>query len=714
VVGITVWVYLTVGRSVGKVKATILLVLRLIALALIIALLLRPSIEKTEKLEDSQNLTLVAIDTSASMEQPDADKATRIDAARELISQSGLLDAALNEGDDENNGTEVRLYAFDDGARALPLDELHTVVPQGATTFIHSSLEAIIDTVSPNEKPRGLILFTDGHDLEMVAPSKTARLARTRDLPIFAVPMGGFGNVRDVSVRMANYQPYAFVNQAARVSVLLRVVGCEHKTLQVQLRKGEQIIDTKMVEVGEEAELPVEFKVTETEVDQHEYEVRVLPVVGEAEIANNSSVTYLNVINQRIRVLLLEGSPYWDTTFLQRALFANQKIDLDSFLRFAPDRVRRLRKSPELGRLELPKTADEFRAYTAIVLGRDIQNVLGTDLIPALEEYAKGGGIVVFARGEAYPAGIADDLQPVDWADGAAADVQISVARDGGSLSAFKHLRTFPGGVEALPKLIAARRTEDPKTLASTLANAEDSGVEMPGFVYRRYGRGQVLSVGVDGLWKWGLNPQVADSDRFFDRFWDQLMLWLLARSDLSPESDLTFRGDTTNLPIGEKLNFRLNARKAELLPKRAPVSVQFNDQKLADLMLSADPDSGGRALVGTFVPAKPGRYEANLTLPSGDIQTVKFMVYEERLETTEVATDIGYLKALCEGSGGRILEPEELESIVRGFGAAGDEAIEMPGRTELEPIWDTPRWFYLIGLFLGLDWFLRRRWGLS
>ena len=77
------------------------------------------------------------------------------------------------------------------------------------------------------------------------------------------------------------------------------------------------------------------FDVTEPAVGQYEYELRVTPLDGETDRENNRALTYLNVIDQQIQVLFLEGSPYWDTTFLQRSLLRNDKMNVDSIVQYA-------------------------------------------------------------------------------------------------------------------------------------------------------------------------------------------------------------------------------------------------------------------------------------------------------------------------------------------------------------------------------------------
>ena len=49
---------------------------------------------------------------------------------------------------------------------------------------------------------------------------------------------------------------------------------------------------------------------------------------GEREVNNNSAFTFLNVSDAKIPVLLIEGAPHWDSTFMRRTLARNARIDL--------------------------------------------------------------------------------------------------------------------------------------------------------------------------------------------------------------------------------------------------------------------------------------------------------------------------------------------------------------------------------------------------
>jgi hypothetical protein len=558
-----------------------------------------------------------------------------------------------------------------------------------------------------------LILLTDGHDFEMINPAKTGAEARMRQAPIYAVVIGSQGKVRDVAVRITGYQPYCYVKQKARLNASLRLIGCELEDLSVQLLRQGQVIQTKHVNAGELQELPVEFEVTEPEVGQYEYEVRVLPLENEVDTANNSAITYLNVIDQQIRVLALEGDPYWDTTFLQRSLMRNDKFDVDALVRYGPDRVRAIRKTPGAGELQAPKTLDQFAAYDVIVLGRSVDRILGPDQASLLNDYVKDrAGTVIFSRGPAFdnPA-LAGELEPVIWGDKGRDHVHLEVTAEGRSLSALRTLGGGVNGLDDLPDLLDGRSPTVVKPLAATLAQAagRDDGVPEPAMVHRPYGRGQVVSLGIEGLWRWGLNAKAEGVNSPFDRFWDQTILWLLAGRDFIPTRQFSFRPNSANIMIGEKIYFHLTMRQPDPRVTSVPVSIYLGDAEVGRvnlIPLAVDP---GR-LTAEFLPEHIGRYRAVAKFPDGTTQESRFIVFTENLEETEVATDALYLRRLCESSGGRIITAEELPKLLQELNR---EKIDTTPKTRLTPAWNRAWVFYLAGLLFGLDWFLRRRWGL-
>jgi hypothetical protein len=265
--------------------------------------------------------------------------------------------------------------------------------------------------------------------------------------------------------------------------------------------------------------------------------------------------------------------------------------------------------------------------------------------------------------------------------------------------------------MDALPDLVDGSDAKATKPLASTFAVAASREGATPGaaIVHRRYGRGQVVSIGVDGLWRWALNSKVNGANSAFDRFWDQMILWLLAGRDFIPNRQFSFRPSSANILLGEDVYFRLVLRQPDPKVKSVPVTIYFGDAVAGRVNLAPVASSMGR-LAAEFLPEHVGRYRAVVNLPDGTTQESRFIVFNENLEETEVATDTLYLRRLCESSGGRLIEPPELPKLLKEL---NDQKTDQTPKIVLTPVWNTTWVFYLAGLLFGLDWFFRRRWGL-
>lgn len=704
---LTIRIYISVGRTIEGWRNMLLLFFRLAGIALLALLLLQPSRQETVAPPNLERVTLIGLDTSLSMKQPDVEQTARLDAGRNHL-------IAANAVGKDGVVANPRLRMFEFSADATPISKsILELAAAGKTTQLNKSVLTMLNTPIARESANALVLLTDGHDFELVNPAKTGAAARARQVPIYAVALGKHGKVRDVSTHITSFQPYCYVKQKARITAGLRLIGCEFEDLTVQLLRQGQLTQTKRVNAGEVQELPVQFEIVEPEKGQYEYEVRVAPLANEANLENNSAITYLNVIDQQVRVLVLEGDPYWDTTFLQRSLMRNDKFNVDSLISYGKNHLRAIRKVEGNAKLRVPETLDQFGEYDVVILGRQLEALLGPEQTGMLDRYVKErSGAVIFARGRAFEKdAAASELQPVLWGEDPRARVRLGVTAEGRSLPALRTLNESDGGIDALPELLNARNASDAKALASTLATAtnREQGVDTPAIVHRRYGTGQVVSVGVEGLWRWGLNATVDGSNTTFDRFWDQMILWLLSGRDFIPTHQFSFRLNSANILLGEKAHFRLRMRQPDPTVKSVPLTVYFGDSEAGRVnMIAAEVDTD--RLTAEYLPERVGRYRAVAKFPDGTTQESRFIVFTENLEETEVMTDIGGLRRLCESSGGRVIEPAELSRLLNEL---NNEKADTTRKTRLRPLWNSPWVFYLAGMLFGFDWYLRRRWGL-
>lgn len=677
-------------------RALLLTALRLLGVAGIAALLLQPSQRHILHPPARERSIVVAVDSSASMAVTDADGAARLDAAREAIRESVLAAA----GD-----TSVHLHAFDRSTRPIGLGDLDSLAASGPDTRFHSSIERIV-AAGHQPPPAALLVFSDGHDFEGESPGRTARGALSRDMPIFTVPFGSRRHAADLSLRIASYHPYTFIGQRTRLAGALRVSGYPNQQVVVDLLRQGETIESRTVSTGAARYLDVEFTVSEEQPGQYEYTLRARPMRGETETDNNRATTFLNVVEDKLRVLEIEGSPWWDSTFLRRSLTRNDKFEIDSLVAFAESRIRALRSDAELADQALapPTGVDDFSPYQIVLLGRDADKVLGHEGIEALAEWVRDDdGIVIFTRGRAWQAEVARELEPIDWGDRPQENVSLELSETEG----FPPLRILQEAsrhddllaFDALPDL------GEPRSLSSVLGRTAG---DRPAIVYRRFGAGQVLSLGIANAWRWVFNERTEFDNNSFDRFWDQTALWLLANRGLAPLSGFSFSANSANIPLGETIRFTLGAGGVELPSPPPSVTVSHEARPLAKLPL------GGEAadrLTADFVPEETGLHRAVVTLPDGGQREIRFHVFNENLEAIETAADLPYLEALAAASGGRMLEVDEIPQVLSGLlrESSPQEPLE-----RLHPIWPTRTVFLSLAMLLALDWYLRRKWGLA
>ena len=688
------------ARRLGPWRNGFLLIFRLAALAMILLLLLQPSREEKVPVPARETSVIFAVDHSASMREPHGDGSSRIDAARADLEKSGVF---------QQNRKTCRLFLFGETAKPWLADEMHLIAADSPNTRIDTSLTAL-SRIAGQPPPSALFLLSDGHDFDLIPPGETARRARARNMPIFTIPYGTVETARDISVRIANFHPHTFLRQSTRLEAFVRSIGCPHETLNIDLLCDGQKVQSLNIDTGTEPFQSVHFDVSHEVAGQYEYSFRLAPVANERELSNNSATTYLNVISERIRILEIEGTPFWDSTFLRRSFARNDKFDIDSLVAFTGDRVRPIRSNPERSADDLkpPASVDDLKPYNIVIFGRNVERVIGLNGIRAVETWVKDhGGVLVFARGQAWPgsAKVAAELEPIDWSNSQAKGARLEVTPQAGSVSAFRLLREV-AETDEFPEVIAFPATSAPKTLATTFSVVGD---QSPAVVYRRYGSGQTLSLGVGNLWRWVFNPKAEYDNNAYDRFWDQLTLWLLANGGVSPVQGYSLRGDTSNLQLGETIRLRFGVHGIEA-PATAPViSISKEDAPVTKLNTTVEADPNN--FYAELTPREIGRYKAEVTMPGGEVIATSFFVFREELETTETAMDRTYLEQLANASGGRMLDASEISKVMSDLLR---ESTDQSPLTRRVPIWDQIWIFILLCILLGGEWYARRRWGLT
>lgn len=688
----------------SKARRFLLLTLRLSVIFFVCLLLFHPQSEESIPQRHPRRVAMVAVDSSQSMLEPDARAgATRIDEAKRLILRHELHGTSSPLG-------EVRTFAFADHWNPITTTTLATLRADGETTNFHTSLSTIFSHVRKDEHCVGLFVLTDGHDFENVPAARTAAIARANRIPIYPIPLGKVEIYADLGVRMASYQSSTYVKQVAKLQATIRSVATSTETVRAELLRENTVLRFQQVKVNADNEATVSFDVSEENPGQYEYAIRVSALPGERNIENNQAITYLNVTASKVRVLLIEGSPHWDTAFIQRSLARNERIEMDSMIALGTNDVRISRPEGAKGEFVHPKTIQDFTAYSIVMLGKKVERILDEktieELVKAVEEHRL---TLIMARGKPGESKLLQQIAPADWLATSTGPVDVTPSPKRSDLLPVDVLQSAPGGVENLPILPILHQVDKPKTLVTVETIAGEAGA--PAMLHRRQGNGQVLAIAVEGLWKWGLNARSDHMNNVFHRFWNQLLINLLARSNAVPTNVASLTLPSANVAVGEKVIFDVQPAKGEKLPGNLQAVVYRDDQKIADVPMNIGKEN--TSATASYVIEKLGRYRAEVSLGNEKLHG-RFSAYREQGERTDPAPNLPYLRSLAEATGGRVLDEISLPKTLESLALAAAAESSAPPLLKRTSLWDNYSMFLILAGLFGSEWFLRRRWGLT
>ncbi|MEM1107551.1 MAG: hypothetical protein AAGH99_02570 [Planctomycetota bacterium] len=710
------------------------LVMRLTGLAVIGFLLMGPSVLPEADTDPTRTPLHFLVDASGSMQtvdlaaedSGDAEPISRYRYALEnWLSPERLATLEANH--------DVRVYSFGDRVRAaLPEADAAT---QRQSNVVESTYELLstMNPANPDESAGTVVLLSDGRDSRGVSfggPIAAAQLAQARKIKLHTVTLGGATLQRDVALTATPRQPYLMVNEPGQIDVRLEQVNAANTDATFRIRhNGEET--SQRVSFTDDARLRIEVPIVHTEPGLQVYELSIDPLPGEAEPANNTQMVFVDVTDERMRVLVLEGRPYWDTKFLAQSLRKDDRVELTQITQINRDRQERIVTRVD-GPAVPPRNYEELSKYDVIILGRGMENVLSLEAALDLPRYvSERGGRVVFARGRPYEATTTlgraigraiTPVEPVSWGVGGRTDQVMTPTDSGRSHPLFTGLMRATNGSpdeRDLPTLASAADIESLKPATRVLAaSSVDTQTAEPLLVSMPYGRGMVVGLLGEGLWRWSL--AASDNERLvgvFDAFWSNTVRWLVLGADAGPGRDLSLRLSGRSVALDDELTVTVVQRGAAA---DAAVEAVVIDPAGNETTLSLSDSSGVDVRrLGGYRPTVAGVHTVRLrpnnpenatdTEPISDLET-KFTAYDGNTEMLRTAADPALMRALAEGTGGEVLNPRQPDRLLDVLAAELAVRFVPPSPSY---VWDRGWVLAAILLWVGLEWIIRKKGGL-
>jgi uncharacterized membrane protein len=701
-------------------RRAVLSILRFVTLTTIVVFLLRPVVPLGPAGDEGARVA-VLVDTSRSMGLIDAGGRTRLAEAVALVRDRLVPELSRT--------FPVDVLAAGEQVGPATLDRL---APDARHTNLVGALRATRERYRGRDLA-GIVVVSDGGETARTTADEEAAASGP---PVVTVGVGDPIVRADREVRSVTVGPSAMDASLIDLTATIVSHGIDRPS-KVRLLQGTRVLDVRDMRLPPDG-TPVQqtFTVAPDRGAAAVYRVEVTGDGRELTAGNNHVDALVTPPSRRRRVLVVEGAPGFEGTFLKRAWQLDPSLEVDSVVRKgATDQgeatyyVQAAASRTSALATGFPSTREALFAYDAVVLANAEVDRIPRDALQLLADFVseRGGGLLVLGARTLRPQGFAgsalEQVLPLALTDRRGGIAQTAALEAGGRLKAAltaegsRHPLTRLAASEeesrrrwaALPALGGAVSLGAPRPGARVLAvTRAAAGGTVPLIGVQRFGGGRAMMFGGEASWRWRM--QMPAADRSYETFWRQAARWLT--SEAPDPVSITVPG-TLALGLGAPLEIAVRDEAyAPVSGAEVRASVRGPGGTPRELAVSPENPGSGRHRA-LFAAEEPGPHRLSVEVTRADggrMATTEQLVLAGGVdpEFVDPRLDETLLRRLAEPTGGgyvRAADAGRVADLLR--------AGRVPPPQALRDLWHNAWSFVVVIVLLAAEWGLRRRWGL-
>ena len=704
------------GAIVGlpRHQRAALTALRALTLLLLVACLLRP-VRVMPPDASSDVVVPVLVDVSRSMGLADVEGRTRLDAAHDLIDRE--VRPALGRR------FVPELWTFGD---MLERTEGSDLSPGATRSDLSGALRALRDRYR-ERKVAAVVVLSDGGDTgtQDVAAALDAVAA-----PVFAIGVGAPRVASDLEVLDVSAGEMAVADSSVDISVAAVNRGAVAAFDLRVLENGRPIDLRRVVPTADGGPVRAVFTVSPARDAATIYTVEIPSAPGERVLENNRRSVLVEPGGRRHAVLMIEGAPGFEHSFIKRALAADPGLEVDSVVRKGRDTTGAATYFVQAAEARAPRLASGFPQerealyeYDAIILANVEADALSRAQLQMVADFVdiRGGGLLVLGAKSFVQQGFAgtplEGVLPLRLTDRGSGVVRVSTRQDTryavtltpeGAAHPVMRLGAGADKWSSVPPLSGAAALGTLRPGAQALALVRTPDGARPLVAVQRYGQGRSMVFTGEASWRWRM--QMPAADRTYELFWRQAARWVGA-------------GAPDRVSIAAPAGLVPGSTAAIGVDVRAGAYAPITD---ADVSLKVTlPGGAVRELRAAASDPQTGRYTADMRFDEAGLYRLSASAQERQsrarnadrwvlvggadLEMADPRLNEQVLQRIAAASGGQYLAADrisELSSLLR--------SVEPePSAPQLQELWHNVWIFAAVMALLSAEWVLRRRWGL-
>lgn len=743
-----VWSWRSARRLSNRKRQWTLFFLRILGAVCIWMLIAGPAIE-LRHVQKIQNFLPVFLDTSASMRiRTGVKKPSRLQQLKGFFKKNQAFFKRLEREQ------KVRYFTFDRTVRPLG-SSIDTLKANGDQTNLlrvgHSIQEHFAD------RPLGgVVIASDGLDTlawsrggQGAIAKRSSSASRRRkthrrmrqlllqlkklNVPVHFIAPAKKSTLRDIAISNIYGDAFAFLHNTATLEARVRVHGYTRGDLSVTLYREGQILRTKTLRLQEgKTDYLVPFKFRPRKAGQFIYSIKTSVMADEAIIENNQKAFILKIIRDRIRVLQVVGRPGWDVRFMRRLLKKNANIDLISFFIMRTMHNPQLVPQRDISLIPFPSRelfTKSLPSFDLVIFQNfNYGPYLRRSYLRNIARFVRNGGAFMMLGGElsfgagGYLGTPIERTLPVrlhlgqvhtDWfrpeltAAGAHHPITQLVSSHTTNREIWK----------SFPKIDGTNLVGDAKQRGTVLLKhptlKTDSGRPLPILTVGQYGKGRSLALTVDGSWRWNFaHVGKGKTKASYYRFWNNAIRWLIRDPDLKRVRVTSLR---SSYRWGEKARFRIRVLDKKYRPKRT-----------GKVRLTITQAPGGKVLYrGVHKLQSNGSHHHQWSPPKSGIYRVKA---ESELGSKNPISGTTLIEVQGLHNEFQKLRPNErlfaaVQKVTKGQIIRFDDVLEKIAvkpptiiridRSQTVDLWNNIYCLLFFLLIFGVEWGVRRYWGL-
>lgn len=709
--------YRKTDKPLSRRFRIILIVLRVIAIGLVLLCLLEPTLTVRGTADRRTNLIFL-VDDSQSMSLTDPGVSTkRIDAVREAFTakENSFLDSL-------DKKFHTVFYQFSSDSQNVK--EL-SLTAQGTLTDVGKAISRASDEWR-GQPISGMVLVTDG---ESNSGGNPVEIARQSGIPIYTVGVGDPQMPQDIQILKVEASPIAYAGHILPVKAILKSSGYDGREVKISLSGGSQnapMLDSVSLKLdSQRSEQIADLQFKPQQEGTFNFVVSVPPEPGEVTTQNNDFPFIIKVVKTKLKVLYIDSGPRWEFTFLKRALQQDPNIDATYLV---------IKKNPKTGEgpvTKLPNTRKELFSYDVLLLGDIAAGFFTLEQLNFIKDFVENkGGSIVFLGGK-------NSLGRGGFGESALRDMLPINIRSGG-------VRMVPG---AFNPVLTSEGMRHPLTRLSDdeVENAtiwrdmpaltdffEGNGVKMgaivlaehqrergqPVIALQRYGKGMVLLMASDSLWKWSFGGYpFGNDDSYYRRFWSGAIRWF---ASVGTEANLVnVETDKGSYYRDEKVQIIAYVYDENYMPLdnvelKMEIQAKGDESQTPALTFSGLNPAGNGRYSTEFTPNRDGHYKivlnASYSGRSLGTGSAEFIVQPTVLEFQNTQLKEELLKSISDASGGVYIPLKDIANLPLSIKEIPYEPYSFISE---RGIWDNAIVLIIAVAILTAEWLLRKRRGL-